>query len=94
MASYSFDDQKKAFTRRDVKLKDVLEETIGGSSEGRPVISVDELSIRYLYRDPAKDVAQWKTEWKKEDGVFIAVRFISKSHNEEFNKTVFIPIAQ
>ncbi len=94
MVSYSFDDQKKSLSRREVKLKDVLEENIAGSSAGKLVLSLDEFSIQYLYTDPVKKASEWKTEWKKKDGAFAAVRFISKVHNEEFNKTVFIPIAQ
>ena len=93
-ASYSFDAQKKALIRRETKLKDILEKNIDGHSDGRSVLSLDEFSVRYLYRDPLKNISEWRAEWKKADGIFAAVRFTSKTHNEEFNKTVFIPIAQ
>lgn len=93
-ASYSFDAQKKALIRRETKLKDVSEENVDAHSDSKSVLSLDEFSIRYLYKDPLKDSSEWRTEWKKEDGIFAAVRFTSKTHNEEFNKTVFIPIAE
>lgn len=93
-ASYYFDAQKKALIRRETKLKDILEEKIDSSPEGISVLSLDEFSIQYLYRDPLSNISEWRAEWKKEDGIFAAVKFTSKTHNEEFNKTVFIPIAE
>jgi prepilin-type N-terminal cleavage/methylation domain-containing protein len=93
-ASYFFDPQKKALMRREIKSKDITEENIGSHSGARSVLSLDDFSVRYLYKDIFNDASEWRTEWKKEDGVFAAVRFTSKAHNEEFNKTVFIPVAQ
>ncbi|MDO8536216.1 MAG: type II secretion system protein [Candidatus Omnitrophota bacterium] len=92
-ASYLFDAQKKALVRSETKLKDILREDIIGSTGGKSMLYLDDFSVQYLYRDPLTEISEWKTEWKKEDGVFIAVKFTGKSHNEEFNKTVFIPIA-
>ena len=93
-ASYYFDAQKKTLMRRETKIENITEENAGGHSDGRPVLSLDEFSVRYLYRDPLSNISEWRAEWKKTDGVFTAIQFISKTHNEEFNKTVFIPIAQ
>jgi len=92
--SYSFDAQKKALTKSKTKLKDISENDKGGQAAGIPFLSLDEFSIRYLYRDHLKNTSQWRDEWKKEDGIFAAVQFTAKTHNEEFNKTVFIPIAE
>ena len=93
-ASYYFDAQKKALMKRETKLKDISEEKVDGPSDSIRVLSLDDFSVQYLYRDPVSNVSEWRAGWNKADGVFAAVRFTSKTHNEEFNKTVFIPIAQ
>ena len=92
--SYSFDAQNKSLMRGETKLKDITEEDKGGHLPYRPVLSLDEFSIQYLYRDNTNNISEWRSEWKKADGIFAAVRFTSKTHDEEFIKTVFIPIAE
>jgi hypothetical protein len=92
--TYSFDPLKKTIVRSEAGLKDVLAERISGYSPGKSILSMDEFSVKYLQRDVVKGTSEWKSEWDKEDGIFTAIKFTLKTHDEEFNKTVFIPIAE
>lgn len=92
--SYLFDGAKKMLSRKETSLKDIIGEDTVNSPISKDIVSLDEFHIQYLYRDPLNKNLEWRGSWKKEDGIFIAVRFTGKAHNEEFRKTVFIPIAQ
>ncbi|MDP3791112.1 MAG: type II secretion system protein [Candidatus Omnitrophota bacterium] len=92
--SYSFDAAAKAIKRSETMIKDIIEEKMKVESVEKNAFPLDEFSAQYLKMDKDSKSLEWKDEWKKEDGIFIAVRFKGKSHNEEFQKTIFIPIAQ
>lgn len=89
--SYYFDVGKKSLIRKEARLKDILEEKEEISK--RSTLSLDEFSVQYLYINPETKKYEWKTSWKKEEGIFIAVKFNGKAHNELFQKTVFIPVS-
>lgn len=94
MTSYSFDAGAKVLARSQAMYKDILEEKINVSTSVKDIVSLDEFSAQYLKADKDAKTLEWKDEWKKEDGIFAAVRFKYKAHNEEFQKTIFVPIAQ
>lgn len=92
-AYYYFDADSKMLKRSEYTMKDIIEDKIGLAVVSRDILSLDDFSVQYMLVDTqAKDV-EWVDGWKKEDGIFTAIRFKYKSHNEEFQKTVFIPVS-
>ncbi len=93
-ASYSYSRDTKTLTRGESMMKDIIAKKLKIDMLQRDVLSLDEFTVQYLKVDKETKGLEWKDEWKKEDGIFAAIRFKGKSHNEEFQKTIFMPVSE
>lgn len=92
--SYSYSRDTKVLTRGESMMKDIIAKKLKIDMLERDVLSLDEFTVQYLKVDKETKGLEWEDEWKKEDGIFAAIRFKGKSHNEEFQKTIFIPVSE
>ena len=91
---YSFDSAGKMLKRKEYAMKDIIEENIKESGIEKDILPLDDFSAQYMRFDLQTGSVEWMDSWKKEDGLFTAIRFKGKLHNEEFTRTIFIPISQ
>jgi len=91
--TYKFDPQEKTLLRREVGLKDVLSETAKENAKERQILSLEELTFSYLCKDMEKNTYIWIDTWEKGKGIFIAIKLKGRLKDNEFTKTVFIPIS-
>lgn len=94
MITYSYDAASRYLTRSEVKLADIIEESAKIDKKEKSVFAAQELSIQYMKVDKSASSLEWVDSWKKEDGIFCAVRLKGISNGQEFQKTIFIPVAQ
>jgi len=88
--TYRFDPAEHAINCRKTQLKDLPDEK---DDEGFvEKLKLEELAFSYLRFDATKKFSE-EAEWKKEWGIPFAVKLKGKFRDEEFTKTVFIPIA-
>lgn len=92
--SYSYSADTKTLTKGELMMKDIIAEKQKLDMVERDLFSLDEFTVQYLMIDKETKGLEWKDEWKKEDGIYAAIRFKGKSHNEEFQKTTFIPVSE
>lgn len=88
---YEFDSSQKILFRRQTDLADILAENDDNSQESR-ILSAEEFSIEYRYFDKEREEYEWIDEWDKDDGIFEAVRLQLKIEDNNFIKTIFLPI--
>ena len=91
---YSCDSAGKMLKRKEYAMKDIIEENIKESGIEKDILPLDDFSAQYMRFDLQTGSVEWMDSWKKEDGLFTAIRFKGKLHNEEFTRTIFIPISQ
>ncbi|MCX5686337.1 MAG: hypothetical protein NTW09_02590, partial [Candidatus Omnitrophica bacterium] len=92
-AAYLFDREKKVLVRRQTSFKELLSDTIDKAYTEKEVMAPDELAFSYYEFNKDKNTGEWTAEWPKTKGIFNAVKITGKFKNEEFTKTVFIPIS-
>jgi len=91
--TYKFDPQEKALLRKEVGLKAVFSGTEKESAAEKQVLSLGELSFSYLYKDTEKKSYSWVDAWEKGKGIFVAIKLKGRFKDNEFTKTIFIPIS-
>jgi prepilin-type N-terminal cleavage/methylation domain-containing protein len=91
--TYSFDSLAKTLFRREIYLGDMLSDEEFGYREQK-ILSADELYFSYLYRENFKGSYEWADEWESEDGIFTALKIELEHKGKEYEKTVFVPIAE
>lgn len=91
--TYKFDVMQKAFVCRRMQLEDALSEELQGNYTERRVASLDAFSLSYFYFDKEKEGYAWKDSWERSEGIPAAVRINAKLKDEEYVKTVLIPIS-
>lgn len=92
--SYAFDPQKKAVIRGQVDLKSIREDKLQEGYTQKDVFSAEEFSARFMYFDTEKNSTSWADSWAKDKGIFTALQLQGRSKGEEFEKTIYIPVAQ
>ncbi|UCB57600.1 MAG: type II secretion system protein [Candidatus Omnitrophota bacterium] len=101
--SFFYDDEKKALCREAKTYPEVFaedeDEEDDEDRKGEVLIErVRELEFEYCYLDNATGTYQWKEDWKKEEqdtiaqAVKIKMAFDKKTEQDDFEKTIFIPI--
>ena len=95
--TYKFDSKKNMLLKRYAHLKDIVLNPEPDKEKEytveKRILSLEELSLSYLYYDPENKNYSWKDTWTKDKGIFPAVRIQTKFKNEEFTKVVFIPVS-
>lgn len=91
--TYKFDPQGKKLLRQQMDFKDVLDEKLQGNYTEKQVLDLEDFSLEYFFYNWQEDKYLWKDEWKKEEGVFLAIKIYAKTKTAEFNKRVFIPVS-
>ncbi|MFH1441617.1 MAG: type II secretion system protein [Candidatus Omnitrophota bacterium] len=91
--SYIFDPEEKMLVRRQADLKYILEGKEEENRTEKNLLSLDEFSLSYLYLDPEDSSYKWKDNWESADGRFLAVKIQEKLKDEEFKRTIFIPVS-
>lgn len=84
---YIFDSSQKALLRREYNPESDLETY----TETTALSSLDEFSFSYL--QDTEDGFEWLDSWDEDSGIFSAIKLQGKFKNEDFVKTVFIPIS-
>ncbi|MFH2137754.1 MAG: type II secretion system protein [Candidatus Omnitrophota bacterium] len=90
--TYYFDELEKELRRKETDLKDIIEET-GDITTGESVVAIDGFSLTYLYHDKVRDQYVWNEIFEAQEKPFKAVLIKVKFNDEEFTKTIFIPIS-
>jgi prepilin-type N-terminal cleavage/methylation domain-containing protein len=92
---YSFNPDEKLLSRKIIPLLDIMR---GKDDESdyieKTVLSPDEFCFEYFAFNSESGGYEWKESWKKEEGIFYAVRVKGRLKDEEIAKIVFIPIAK
>jgi hypothetical protein len=91
--TYKFDSQEKTLLRKEVGLKAVFSENEKENTTEKQVLSLEELSFSYLYKDVEKKSYIWIDTWEKDKGIFIAIKLNGRFKDNDFTKTVFVPIS-
>ena len=100
MPEIGFEGDVKSFSFPSISGSKIIKVVYSFDSAGKvlkrnekDVLSLDEFSVQYMRFDLKAGDVEWTDSWKKEDGIFTAIRFKGKSHDEEFTRTVFIPVS-
>lgn len=88
---YEFDSSQKILYRRQTDLADILAKK-EDNSKAIQILSAEEFSIKYRYFDKEMEEYEWIDEWNEKDGIFEAVRLQLKIEDNNFIKTIFLPI--
>ena len=91
--TYQFHPEERLLSRKEVSLHDRLAGKEEAVDIENPVVSMDELTLNYLYFDPDNKTYQWNDSWSKEKGIFAGIRWRGKINGEEFTKTLLLPSA-
>jgi prepilin-type N-terminal cleavage/methylation domain-containing protein len=90
--TYVFDRNRKVLLKEYVSLQDIIDKKEEEKVSERQLASLDDFSVAYLLYDKEAKTYSWENSWVKDNGVFAAVRLKAKLKDEEFTKTVFLPI--
>ncbi len=90
--SYEFDRESKRLLKKYASLQDISDKKEEEGTVQKTLISLDDFSAAYLLFDQEAKSYSWEEKWLVENGVFAAVRLKAKLKNEEFSKTVFLPV--
>lgn len=85
---YKFEPSAKTLIRKEMDIKDVLEEKEQEAWAEKQYAGWEDFSLSYLSEEAGS--LNWEDSWDKEKGAFPAVRIRAKFGNEEFTRVVFI----
>lgn len=88
---YSFDDARKMLVRRESRLQDIINKK--SDVIEKDFLALAEFSAQYLKIGSETGTYEWKDGWSKDEGIFNAVRFKGRVKDDEFQKTVFVPVS-
>ena len=92
--TYAYDPRTKRLWRKQVELREIIEETLQPHVIEGPVLLADGLTMTFAAPDTQEtEGSEWRNEWKPEDGLPVAIRFEIRLHDDTITKTVFLPIA-
>ena len=99
--TYVYDAYEKRLRRRQVSLKEILEEKLEAETQETILLAhVDEVVMEFAAfkkgaekKDSEETRYEWKDAWEKEDGLPWAIRMTLTIKHEKLTKTVFLPIA-
>ena len=90
--SYEFDREGKVLLKKYVSLQDIMAKREKEGAIERRLMALDDFSVAYLLYDAESKTYSWEDNWQKVSGVFAAIRLKAKLKDDEFSKTVFLPI--
>jgi len=92
--TYKFIPAEKILVRKSIALKDVLDGKEKEESAGleRKFLPLETFSLQYFCFDSEADTYVWRDACVKDKDIFVAVRLEGKFQENDFKKTVFIPI--
>jgi len=92
-AAYVFDREKNILVRRETSFKELISDKKEKAYTEKEIMALDSCEFAYYEFNKEKNAGEWIAEWPKKKGIFNAVKITGKFKDEEFTKTVFIPIS-
>ncbi|MFA5116005.1 MAG: type II secretion system protein [Candidatus Omnitrophota bacterium] len=90
--TYEFNRDEKVLLKKSVSLADILDKKEEEGLAEKKMASLDDFSVSYLLYDAQEKTYSWENSWDEDSGVFAAIRLKAKLNDEEFTKTVFLPV--
>ncbi len=98
--TYVYDGYEKRLRRREVGLKDLLEEKLEPEAKERVLFSpAEDVVIEFAAFDQNKDEDglvkgyEWTDTWEEDDGIPAAIRLTIKTRHATLTKTILLSIA-
>ncbi|MFA5096629.1 MAG: hypothetical protein WC478_04740, partial [Candidatus Omnitrophota bacterium] len=90
--TYEFNREEKVLLKKFVSLADILAKKEEEGLSEKKMASLDDFSVSYLLYDAQEKTYSWENIWEEDSGVFAAIRLKAKLKDEEFTRTVFLPV--
>ena len=90
---YEFRPEEGTLIRKEIPMEKVLAGKEEENIIERQLMKIETLQLKYLSFDKEQNRYQWQKTWNPEQGIFTAIQWTIKSKDEEFTKTIFLPIA-
>lgn len=92
--TYAFDRSNKTLRRRQVGLKEIIEERLQPEVLESLLLIANDVALDYasVDKEHKRPTGAWQEEWDQDDGVPPAIRLRIQLKDDTVTKTIFIPI--